>query len=116
MQNVAQLLKKSPATIKTAFGVSFDTGEAAASIEALHQELKEKIADDDREVRELDDALAKRNRAVAAWVEAYQGTAPSLEGLYRLAGWKELAERVLPTQRTIRGEHPGPEIEPGTED
>jgi hypothetical protein len=116
MQNVAQLLKKSPLTAKAPFGVSFGTAEAATSIEALHQQLEGLIKDDNREVRELEDALVKRNRAADAWVEAYQGTATALEGLYRLAGWKELADRVRPTQRTIRGEDPGPEMERGVEE
>jgi hypothetical protein len=62
------------------------------------------IADDDREARELEDAYALRDRAVAAWSDAYQGTASALEGLYRRAGWKELAEKVRPTIRKLRGE------------
>jgi hypothetical protein len=36
------------------------------------------------------------------------GGAP-LESMYRLAGWKELAERVRPTQRAARGEAVGGE-------
>ncbi len=113
MENVGQLLKKSPATIKKPFGVSFDSAEAASSIEALHEKLAGCISADHREARELEDALTKRNRAMDAWVEAYQSTAAALEGLYRMAGWKELADRIRPTQRTIRGEDPGPELGEG---
>jgi hypothetical protein len=48
-----------------------------------------------------------RDRAVAAWSDAYQGTATALEGFYRCAGWKELAEKVRPTVRKLRGEEAG---------
>jgi hypothetical protein len=65
------------------------------------------VADDDREARELEDAFALRDRAIATWSDAYQGTATALEGLYRRAGWKELAEKVRPTARKVRGEDPG---------
>gem|GEM_PF-6095839 len=34
-----------------------------------------------------------------------------LEGLYRTAGYVELAERVRPTHRKVRGEDPGTDVE-----
>jgi len=49
--------------------------------------------------------------AAATWSETYQGTASTLEGMYRLVGWRELADRVRPTQRTLRGEDAGAEVE-----
>jgi hypothetical protein len=48
-----------------------------------------------------------RDRAITAWSDAYQGTATALEGLYRRAGWKELAEKVRPTIRKLRGDDAG---------
>jgi hypothetical protein len=113
IQNVSQLLKQSPATVTTPFGSSFSTESASAVLDAKHRELGKHIKDDDREARELEDALAERDRAMAAWSDAYQAVASALEGMYRLAGWKELAERVRPTQRAARGEEVGGE---GTEE
>jgi hypothetical protein len=67
------------------------------------------VTDDDREARELEDAYSLRDRAIAAWSDAYQGTATALEGLYRRAGRKDLAEKVRPNLRKLRGEDPGAE-------
>jgi hypothetical protein len=111
LKNVASLLKKTPASAKTEFGAAFETAAAAAALEKLNVELTALIGDDDREARELEDALAKRNRAMGAWSTTYQGVATTLEGLYRLAGWGELADRVRPTQRALRGEDAGEAIE-----
>ena len=41
----------------------------------------------------------------------YQGVADCLTGLCRLAGRKDLAERIRPTSRTVSGADEGPEIE-----
>jgi hypothetical protein len=108
-QNVAQLLEKKPIKITSPFGASFDSAIAAGTLNGKANALDGLIADDDREARELEDAYALRDRAVAAWSDAYQGTASALEGLYRRAGWKELAEKVRPTVRQLRGEEVGPE-------
>lgn len=113
-QNVARLMKKTSASVKTEFGSTFNTEAAATSLEKKHAELDRLIKDDDREARELETALTKRDRAVAVWSETYQGTASALEGMYRLAGWRELADRVRPTQRALRGEDTGAEIEETT--
>ena len=106
-QNVGKLLRKTPASIKTDFGSTFDTAAAAKTLETLHEELTGLINDEDREERELQDAYAKRNRAQEAWSRTYQGVATTLEGLYLFAGLPELADRVRPTQRTLRGEDAG---------
>lgn len=107
--NVAQLLEKAPVKLASAFGASFDSAIAAATLTAQATALDGLIADDDREARELENAYALRDRAIAAWSDAYQGTAGALEGLYRRAGWKELAEKVRPTVRNLRGEEVGAE-------
>ena len=107
--NVAQLLEKAPVKLASPFGASFDSVIAAGSLSAKATALDGLIADDDREARELEDTYAVRDRAVAAWSDAYQGTASTLEGFYRRAGWKELAEKVRPTLRKMRGEEIGAE-------
>jgi hypothetical protein len=107
LQNVASLLRQKPTSVTTELGSTFETLAAAQALEAVHKELTALIGDEDREERELQDALTKRNRAQEVWSRAYQGVATTLEGLYLLAGWKELADRVRPTQRTLRGEDTG---------
>lgn len=109
-RNVVQLLEKAPIKLTSPFGGSFDSTIAVQVLNAKATALDGLIADDDREARELEDAYAKRDRAVAAWVDVYQGTASALEGLYRRAGWKELAEKVRPTVRKVRGEEAGAEL------
>jgi len=106
-QNVAQLLEQNPAKVTSPFGTSFDTKTAAQVLKAKAAELAAHIKDDDREARELETAMSDRDRAAAAWVNAYQGTASMLEGLYRQAGLKDLADKVRPTQRRLRGEDAG---------
>ena len=102
-----QLVENTPIQLTSAFGASFDSAAAASSLKAKATILDGLVADDDREARELEDAHALRDRAVAEWSDAYQGTATTLEGLYRRAGRKELAEKVRPTVRKLRGEDPG---------
>lgn len=115
VENVAQLLEKKPATAATPFGASFDTAVAASSLRTQHAALTALLQAEDREARELEDALTRRDRSAAAWTEGYQGVAGALEGLYRMAGWIELADRVRPTQRTLRGEDAGAEDDNGEE-
>lgn len=110
-QNVVQLLEKAPVKVASPFGGSFDSAVAAATLSAKAAILAGLISDDDREARELEDAYALRDRAIAAWSDAYQGTATMLEGLYRRAGWNELAEKVRPTVRKMRGEEVGEDME-----
>ncbi|HRI69491.1 MAG TPA: hypothetical protein PK156_34910 [Polyangium sp.] len=108
-QSVAHLLEKTPVRLTSPFGTSFDSAIAAAALSTQATALDGLIADDDREARELENAYALRDRAVATWSDAYQGTASVLEGFYRRAGWKELAEKVRPTVRKLRGEEVGVE-------
>ncbi|MDI3289879.1 hypothetical protein [Polyangium sp. 15x6] len=62
------------------------------------------LADMQREELELADQLGRRDQQVLAWVEDHQGIADTLIGLFRLAGRKDLAERVRPTSRALAGE------------
>ena len=113
-KTVARLLGEQPAVVVSPLGSTFDTAVAQQSVIKQCSQLEAAVGDDHREARELESALAARDRAAAAWSDAYQGTAATLEGLYRLAGYRDLAEKVRPTQRKLRGEDEGAEIE-GTE-
>jgi len=104
VRNVVQLFEKTPVKLASPFGASFDSAIAVQVLTTKATALDGLMMDDDREARELEDAFAKRDRAVAAWSDVYQGTASALEGLFRRAGWKELAEKVRPTARKVRGE------------
>ncbi|NUQ76359.1 MAG: hypothetical protein HUU21_22710 [Polyangiaceae bacterium] len=108
--NVIHLLEKKPASVDTEFGTSFDTASVAKALRNKLTELEVLVGYLDREARELELALAVRDRAAATWSDTYQGVANALTGMYRLAGWKELAERVRPSQRIVRGDEPAPEI------
>jgi hypothetical protein len=108
--NVVQLLQRRPAVIDTDFGTSFDTAAVAEALKGKLTELEVLVGYLDRETRELELAMAVRDRAAAVWSEAYQGVATALTGMFRIAGWKELAERVRPTPRIARGDDSGPEI------
>ncbi|MRG97220.1 hypothetical protein [Polyangium spumosum] len=114
--NVARQLGEFPRSVVSPLGTTFDTKLALDVLKTHCKELEAAVADDHREARELETALAARNRATAAWSDTYQGTASSLEGLYRLAGYRDLAEKVRPTHRKLRGEEEGPELDVATPD
>jgi uncharacterized protein YqgV (UPF0045/DUF77 family) len=106
-QNVTKQLDQYPQQVTTALGVSFNTAPASTALKSKLNELVALVNDDNREARELEEAQMERNRAAVAWSDAYQGAASTFEGLYRTAGYAELADRVRPTQRKVRGEDPG---------
>ncbi|MFT3768041.1 MAG: hypothetical protein QM820_21540 [Minicystis sp.] len=112
MGNVVSLMEKQPATVTDELGTTFDTKAAVAVINPKRDALESVLTDVDREARELEDALGKRDRAVEAWIDAYQGVATAFSGMCRLAGRKDLAERVRPTSRTVSGEETGEEGPP----
>jgi hypothetical protein len=56
-----------------------------------------------REEREAEQALTKRDAAVAAFEPVYTGVAEIAAGLLELAGQGELAGRVKPTVRRRAG-------------
>lgn len=106
--NVVNLMKKKPADVTTEVGGKFSTAATVAILQARKAELDAALKDVDREAREFEGSLGKRDQAMERWTDAYQGIASTLTGLFRLAGRKDLAERVRPTSRTISGEDSGP--------
>lgn len=106
--NVTALLAKAPVEVTTDLGTTFSSTAAITALTARKSQLDTALADVDREARELEDALGKRNQAIARWTDTYQGAANTLTGLFRLAGRNDLAERVRPTSRTLSGEDEGP--------
>jgi hypothetical protein len=106
--NVLELLGQSPVSVTTDLGSTFSTAATITGLTAKKAPLDAALGDVDREARELEDALGKRDQAIDHWSDAYQGVANALTGLFRLAGRKDLAERVRPTSRTVSGEDAGP--------
>jgi hypothetical protein len=114
MTNVISLLVQKPAVVTTDLGGKFDTAAVVAAITPKRDALKGVLGTLDNEARELEEAMGKRDAAVEAWIDVYQGVATAFSGVCRLAGRKDLADRVRPTTRTVSGEDAG-ELEEGGE-
>jgi len=102
--NVVSLLRKHPAAGEGRFVKELRTEKAADQLAPMVDALSEQLGRVDREVRELQAALVDRDRAVAQWMGDYPGIASILEGMYRLAGNTELADRIRPTARRTSGQ------------
>jgi hypothetical protein len=105
--NVIHLLQKNPIEVTSELGSVFSSAVIVPALEKRKKAIDDALLDVDREERELESTQGKRDRALTRWVDVYQGTANTLVGLFRLAGRKDLAERVRPTSRTISGEDAG---------
>lgn len=100
---VAHLMDEYPQVKTTAIGITMDTAVLAQMLKAKAAVLAPLVETMDTEARELDEALAERNRSSAQWSDTYQGVATMLMGLYRMAGYKDLADKVKPTIRAAQG-------------
>jgi hypothetical protein len=106
--NAVNLLRATPKTFTSSLVKSLETSAIADAIDEAMAPLSLALDDNDTETRELQAALAARDKAVDAWERTYRGVADVLAGLYRLAGLDALAERVRPTTRRTSGEQ-GPD-------
>ena len=95
-RNVVQLLRGRPSKVEDDFGGTFDTAKAEQLLGPLAQELAETLDAVAAEARKLQQALDTRNRAAASWDEVYGGVTQVGMGLFRLAGAKDLADRLRP--------------------
>jgi len=102
-RTVASLMKEKPFLL-TVDGVSFNSTAMAATLEAKATTLENALTDMTREEQELSDALGLRDKQVEVWTDDYQGVADVIVGLFRLAGRKDLSERVRPTNRVLSGD------------
>lgn len=108
-RTVVELLQKKPFQ-KTVEGVTYDSAAIATGLATKAATLAQALGDVDREEQELRDKLGLRDKALGTWTDTYQGGADALVGLFRLAGRKDLAEAVRPTQKTVSGEEIAPEV------
>ncbi|TKC91473.1 hypothetical protein [Polyangium fumosum] len=102
-RSVSGLMTQKPFVV-TVDGVTFDSAAMAETLSKKADVLNKALEAMRREEQELADQLGRRDQQVLAWVEEHQGIADSLVGLFRLAGRKDLAERVRPTSRALAGE------------
>jgi hypothetical protein len=100
---VAKLMQEHPFNV-TVDGVTFDSAAMATTLASKVDAVEKTLADMQREEQELVNELGRRHEAIMAWQEAHQGVADALVGLFRLAGRKDLSERVRPSSRTLAGE------------
>ncbi len=110
MSNAINLLGKHPAAVEDALS-KFDTAVVQGALQTKHDALDAAIKEVDKEERELQTALLERDEALELWGNIYQGVANMLEGLYRMVGLKELADRVRPTVRRLTGHEAGADTE-----
>lgn len=104
---VANLMKKHPFNV-TVDGVTFDSAALANTLTTKANAVETALNNMQREEQELANELGNRHTAIDQWMDVHQGIADAFTGLFRLAGRKDLAERVRPTSRTLAGEETPP--------
>lgn len=87
-------------------GISFDPGALLEALSTHREALTSALKEIATEERELQTALAEKNRTISEYDEAFLQVANFLEGLFLLAGMSELADKVRPSLR-----RPGQTIE-----
>lgn len=105
--NVAKLMQEHPFHV-TVDGVTFDSAAMASTLSSKATLVDQMLGTMQREEQELVNELGKRHVAITAWGDVHQGVADTLTGLFRLAGRKDLSERVRPSSRTFSGDEPPP--------
>lgn len=105
---VVDRLRKTPRTDPDGIGGVVDTEILADALEGTLTPLRQALDDVNTEQRELHGTMLKRDAEVADWYEVYHGGATAMMGLYRMAGQREMAQRVRPTKRRAAGLEPAP--------
>ena len=108
VRNVITLMRKNPREVHDDLVEEFKTETVANRLEEGLSRLTTANQNLKRESRETELALEKRDAQVETWSTAYRGVSKTLEGLYRLAGHPELADRIKETVRKSAGKE-GPE-------
>jgi len=103
VDGAVKLLRADVAEMEDGLGGTFATTALAESLAAALAPLADVVSQLRTENREREGALTARDRALTEWTEAYQGVASTLSGLYRLAGRRDLADRIRPNERRATG-------------
>jgi hypothetical protein len=115
VENTVNLLRSEPAEVDDGLGGRFRTTALADRLAAALAPLRDALEALRVEGREHEAAITERDRALAAWTEAYQGVAGTLVGLFRLAGRADLAARIRPTERRASGRDVAAPVDEPTE-
>lgn len=80
-------------------GARFDVAESVAAIVEMQKELEQHLKSVDTEVREAEATLERKQQTMNVFDERFTAVTTVLEGLYRLAGKFEAADRIRPSVR-----------------
>lgn len=105
--NAVRLLREHPAPAPLKSWMALDVAALADELEVHVEALRTALAETADEERELHLAKTARDAAVEEWTRFYPGIGAMLEGLYRIAGRADLAERIRPTRRRAEGHEAG---------
>ena len=104
---VSQALRDKPPTKPAKHkSLKLDFDSLADELDALQQPLDTALLDVDREEREAQASLLRKDRATAEWERIYDGVTHIAYGAYVLSGRPDLAERIEPTTRKRSGVDP----------
>ncbi len=110
---VAQALReKKPTKPPKHKSIKLDLDSLADELDALRKPLDAALSDVEREEREAQASLLRKDRATSEWERIYQGVTHMAYGAYILAGRPDLAERIEPTARKRGGTEPSPDPAP----
>lgn len=101
-QNAVDSLRNSDESLGT-LGIDVDTSALADQLQPALDGLADAVDTMAAEEREAEASLVKRDKVLAGWQRTYRSVARILEGVYRMAGADELADRVRPTIRRATG-------------
>lgn len=116
VRNTIALLRSSPRELEDNILGSVKTERIAGVLEEGLAKLEAVNSTMGRENRETQLAFEKRESQVEQWTQSYRGVAKVTEGLYILAGFPELADRVRETARKSTGKEAPEEVEESTPD
>jgi len=101
---VEKILRERPLTEPPIIkGLFVDRILVADDLKAAAESVKKAIADVEREKREAQATLDKKNIEIDAWAKRYPPIAEIVSQLFALAGRHSLADRVKPTTRRRAG-------------
>lgn len=108
---------KLKATAKHA-SLKLNLSSLADELDEVLTPLQAALSDVQREEREAQASLLRKNRATEAWERIYEGVTHIAYGAYVLSGRPDLAARIEPSVRKRSGIEPDPDApsEPGAED
>ncbi|MGM0558395.1 MAG: hypothetical protein ACQEVA_18565 [Myxococcota bacterium] len=110
-QNAVDSLRNTSQSLGT-LGIDIDTTTLADQLQPALDGLTDAVDTMATEEREAEATLVERDKVLERWERTYRSIARILEGVYRMAGEDDLADRVRPTIRRATGaEDPEDEVD-----